>query len=179
MVDRLVVIFTMRPQPDAISAGAAARDMKNVPTTLVSMIRRQTSGSASQKRRLFVPGAASRCAGPLPALLTRICRPPKSLSVSATVRSQSSLRVMSQGMPMALPQPSRKATSATAPPVAPALMSAKTTLAPARTMAWAMARPRPAAAPVTMATRPSRRMSEASISAPRLRSAPRRSWRRG
>src|SRR3954447_15239582 len=76
MVGRLVVTLTMRPDPERISSGAALRAIRNVPLTLVTMISRQMSGSASQNFSDLVFGARSRWSGPLPALFTSTCSAP-------------------------------------------------------------------------------------------------------
>ena len=49
MVKKLVVTFTMRPQPWATIGGSAARVMRNAPMQLTSNIRRQWSGVISHQ----------------------------------------------------------------------------------------------------------------------------------
>src|SRR5215475_6864463 len=107
-------MLTMRPQRALTITGAAARAIRYVPLTLVTMISRQTSGSASQNFNDLVFGEASSRAGPLPALLTSTCSAPKDWSVSVTTRSQWDLLVMSPTIAMTLPAPGAPATAAVA-----------------------------------------------------------------
>ena len=60
MVARLVVMLMMRPHPAATMCGTALRAIRKVPLTLVTMISRQTSGSASQNFSDRVCGERSK-----------------------------------------------------------------------------------------------------------------------
>ncbi|KDN74238.1 hypothetical protein DF19_34490 [Streptomyces olindensis] len=135
-------MFTMTPPPARRSDGAVARMPSQAPVRLTSTTRRNDSGLCSSI------GPQSM----IPAMFARTETGPRSRSVSARARRQSSSLVTSRWVKRARP-PSRAARSV---PSA-SRMSAITTAAPSAARARATAVPMPPAPPVTRATCSSRR----------------------
>jgi len=130
----------IRPQFVAFMGSVAARQRKSWLLTLTSMVRDQAASStlSSCKRSM------------IPATLTYMSRRPKRSMVCATRLSQFSGRERSKARAI-WPSPSKSLTvfSNSSPS-----MSQATTWAPKRANSWAVAAPRPRAAPVIIATHP-------------------------
>ena len=123
---------------------AAARVKRNVPRRLIF----STASHCSSFIRSIM---LSRV---MPALLTRICSPPQFLTTSSTTSPTRCAVGDVAGEGSATPPAARMAATVSAR--VSALMSTQATLAPAAARVSAMARPRPRAAPVTMAGCPAR-----------------------
>ena len=123
---------------------AAARVKRNVPRRLMFST---ASHWSSFIRRIML----SRV---MPALLTRICRPPHIFTTSSTTSPTRAESVTLQAKGSATP-PAARMPSIVSWRVS-TLMSMQATLAPAPARVQAIARPSPRAAPVTIAGRPLR-----------------------
>src|SRR6185295_12868485 len=134
-------MLTIAAPPAEASAGTAALVNRNVPTTLMSRMRVNSSSVIS----------TNGLAISMPALFTSRSRPPKASTAAATAAVTSAVDRTSQAMPMH-PLPSSAAAALAPSP----LMSAIATLAPPATSRFAIARPIPRAAPETIARRPNR-----------------------
>src|SRR5512143_142127 len=142
-------MFTMRPPRAAFIAGATACEKRNAPVTLTSKIFCQSASETSSSGWPTWPSTP-------PALFTRMSTRPVAANASATNASAALLSLTS----------TRRA--AHAPPAATqsrcVSSSSSSTKSQAQTLAprWAnarlMARPKPCAAPVTMAVLPSNAM---------------------
>jgi hypothetical protein len=124
--------------------GTTAWQPRNTPLTFTAKVRSNSSSPISIIGLLMWV---------VPALLTRMSRPPNADSVSATAAAKSAFLVTSQRMAMALLPIARAAAFA-----ASTLMSASDTRAPSRANVSAMHLPMPDPAPVTKAVLPSRRI---------------------
>ena len=153
MVSWFMDMLTMRPRPEAMRAGTAARAIRNGPLTLVSTMSRQTAGPTSQNRVGVVRKSSLTRRMPRPALLTRTSSRPKRATATSTAAAQSSSRVTSARTGTIA---SSEASAATASTSARLRAEVAITRAPAAAKPSAMARPRPRPAPVMMATRPAR-----------------------
>src|SRR5580704_11574301 len=134
----------MTPPPALRNTGTTAWQPRKTPLTLTANVRSNSSSPISIIGLLMWV---------VPALLTRMSRPPNAESVSATAAAKSAFLVTSQRMAMALLPMARAAALA-----ASTLMSASATRAPSRANVSAMHLPMPDPAPVTKAVLPSRRI---------------------
>src|SRR5579864_2989902 len=134
----------MTPPPALRNTGTTAWQPRNTPLTLTAKARSNSSSPISSIGLLMWV---------VPALLTRMSRPPNADSVSATAAAKSAFLVTSQAIAMALLPMARAAAFA-----ASTLMSASVTRAPSRAKVSAMHLPMPDPAPVTRAVLPSRRI---------------------
>ena len=144
----------MRPHRASIMDGAAARAIRNGPTTLVSITIRKIAGATSQKRVGTVRKVSLTYFIPRPALLTRTSSRPKR---GTPLRRAARSRLRGSRRRSAERSACRRSAARPRPPPPrsrPALRAAETiTRAPASASASAIARPRPRPPPVTMATR--------------------------
>ncbi len=140
--------MTIEPRPASTMRGMAAWQNWNVPVRFTRSTRSQSSGATSwlcSKRRM-------------PALFTRTSSRPASSVAAATARGAVAASPTSPAratMPAEAAAPFPMASTASAS--ASSSRSTATTVAPSSTSRCAVARPMPDAAPVTMATRPSKR----------------------
>ena len=147
-LDRLMI-----EPPVGFIAGSAARQPRNVPSTLTRYISRKSASvvdSMSPKR-------------PMPAELSKTSRRPWRATRSATTRGQASSSVTSRtavvcGAPSAAASAARPISS----------RSVATIVAPSAARRSAAARPMPDAAPVMSATLPATRPARAVSFMPRL-----------
>src|SRR5215469_14675698 len=138
--------LTIEPPPDCFIASTACFVPRNTPREFTAISRSHASVSSMSATALPL----------MPALLTRISSLPCFCTVAATTAFQSSSFVTSRRMNSAVPL-ARVISAATWRPSSSS-MSATTTFAPSLAKRRAVAAPMPEAAPVTIATFPSRRM---------------------
>src|SRR3712207_1134315 len=145
--NRLVIdpMLTIVPPPPRFIGSYAACEQTNTAVRLVSITRSNSSTEYSSGRLRM----------PMPALLTRMCRPPCPSTAWATIRRTSSTFVTSTEQPAAAP--ARMALSSpTAASIFSWLRPATTTVAPHSTKPRAIPSPIPPLPPVTIATLPVR-----------------------
>src|SRR6266851_1906674 len=133
--------FTMRPPPACRIGPKAARQQRNVPVRLMRSVSSHVCGVVASIGTLWRTAAAQTNAvgGPRrPAMAkSRLTSPASPMSAGATVAAPPFLWIVSLTFSSC-----------------DSVRAARTTWAPARAMASAVARPIPRPAPVTIATRP-------------------------
>jgi hypothetical protein len=139
-------MFTTAPPPPALPPGRIARNAcfmpSSVPATFTSSMRRRSSPSTSITSEVIS----------MPALFTRMSKPPSSFTVVSVAEAQSASFVTSSGTKPTL-APEAESRDAVSRPRS-ASTSPIITLAPAAASASAMLAPMPRAPPVTSALRP-------------------------
>src|ERR1051326_4115507 len=143
-------MFTIRPQCAAFMAGATAWLQWNAPSRFTPTIARQSASVTCSSGRPTCPATP-------PASFTSTSIRPRAANVSLAMACTAARSVTSSGRASSEP-PSAAASFAVAANSS-ASTSQPTTWAPRSASASAIARPRPCAAPVTMAVRPSKRIS--------------------
>ncbi len=143
VIPMIEAVLMMRPKPWLSMTGAAWRASTNSEVRFVSMIRSHCAMECS----------ATGLRVTIPALLTRMSRRPCSPTIPSTAAGAASLSVTSNCAVEAA-SPACASCACVAASASP-FTSASTTCAPASARARAIWRPRPPAAPVTRATRPS------------------------
>src|SRR4051812_19538037 len=135
-------MLTIEPPPDCFIAGIAVLQPRNVPIELMSLTRRYSSRLQS----------SIELRTPMPAALSRPCKPPQLLTAVATAFCQAASSVTSSGTNRAdLPS-----SAASARPLASS-RSASTALPPSRSTSRAVSAPMPEAPPLIRTTLSSRR----------------------